>query len=342
MKSNIILSALASTLMLASCGDDFLESEPTEFTSQDQIDDATEINPEVPEGTVRGLYALMSTKGTGGTDLDHDDFGQKGWDIYSDILSGDMVLAGLTYGWYSQVPQLQTTIDFTNPDNAKPWRYYYRIIYQANKIVLSLGGNETTPESVSDKHNMGQAKAMRIYAYFYLANLYAEGYNPTEEILPIYTEAEDQNQPLSTTKEVYDLIIKDLMEATVLLEGFSGTKSEINKWIAKDLLAYAYAAQGEYSQVKSLTQEIINSGAYPIMTAEEVIGGFNTVATPCWMWGTDITLDNNLDLVSWWGQVDLFTYSYAWAGDPKSIDDNLYSYIKEGEIRKRSICRCLW
>ncbi|WP_255462749.1 RagB/SusD family nutrient uptake outer membrane protein [Galbibacter sp. BG1] len=70
------------------------------------------------------------------------------------------------------------------------------------------------------------------------------------------------------------------------------------------------------------------------MGADEVTGGFNTVNISGWIWGTDITLDNNLDLVSWWGQVDLFTYSYAWAGDPKSIDDDLYSAIGENDIRK--------
>jgi hypothetical protein len=52
------------------------------------------------------------------------------------------------------------------------------------------------------------------------------------------------------------------------------------------------------------------------------------------MWGVDITLAQGLDLVSWWGQVDLFTYSYAWAGDPKTIDEGLYDAIRADDIRK--------
>jgi hypothetical protein len=52
------------------------------------------------------------------------------------------------------------------------------------------------------------------------------------------------------------------------------------------------------------------------------------------MWGVDITLANDLDLVSWWGVMDLFTYSYAWAGDPKVIDDGLYASIREDDLRK--------
>ena len=42
----------------------------------------------------------MYTFGVGGT-TGHDDFGQKGIDIYTDMLESDMVLAALNYGWYS-------------------------------------------------------------------------------------------------------------------------------------------------------------------------------------------------------------------------------------------------
>jgi len=38
--------------------------------------------------------------------------------------------------------------------------------------------------------------------------------------------------------------------------------------------------------------------------------------------------------VSWWGQVDYFTYSYAAAGDPKTIDKGLYDKIPADDVRK--------
>ncbi len=52
------------------------------------------------------------------------------------------------------------------------------------------------------------------------------------------------------------------------------------------------------------------------------------------MWGVDLTLDMGLDLVSWWGQVDIFTYSYAWAGDPKVINSDLFAKIPDTDARK--------
>lgn len=334
MKSKILIAAITGALLFASCEDDFLDTVPTEFISSDQIDKATEQNPGIQEGNVRGLYATMITAGTGGT-TGHDDFGQKGWDIVMDMLSSDMVLAASNYGWYSSITQMQATIDYTSNANYMPWRYYYRIILSANNVISSFGGNDAVPESEEAKHSLGQAKAMRAHSYFYLANLYAEEYDPSAAILPIYIGGEEGNQPLSTTQEVYDLIIKDLTDASELLSTFSRNyKSEFNYWVVQGLLAYTYGAMGNYQEVKTITKDIIDNSGYPIMSAEQVTGGFNSVDSPSWMWGADITLDNNLDLVSWWGQIDLFTYSYAWAGDPKSIDDNLYAAIKEDDIRK--------
>jgi len=52
------------------------------------------------------------------------------------------------------------------------------------------------------------------------------------------------------------------------------------------------------------------------------------------MWGVDLTSDNGLDLVSWWGQMDTYTYSYQWAGDRKAIDASLYAKIPATDARK--------
>ncbi|HEX3166066.1 MAG TPA: RagB/SusD family nutrient uptake outer membrane protein, partial [Chitinophagaceae bacterium] len=62
--------------------------------------------------------------------------------------------------------------------------------------------------------------------------------------------------------------------------------------------------------------------------------GFNNIATASWIWGVDLTLAQGINLISWWGQVDQFTYSYAWAGDPKTIDRGLYDAIHADDIRK--------
>ena len=106
------------------CKKDFLEVQPTEFLTEAQVAEAAKNNTDVLAGSISGIYTLMFQTGTGGTDLDHDDFGQKGYDIYSDFLSGDLALSISTYGWYRSLTELTATVDFTQNENDKPWRYY--------------------------------------------------------------------------------------------------------------------------------------------------------------------------------------------------------------------------
>lgn len=333
----IIFAAIAG-LFLSSCGKDFLETRPTEFISAEQIKEASKKDPDIQAGSIAGLYSTMYTVGSGGSPADrpnHDDFGQKGWDIYMDLLSSDMVLGGTIYGWYSGLSRLRASTDYTRYECSMPWRYYYRIIFGANIVIDGLGGNEANLESEEARHYMGQAKAMRAYGYFYLANLYAKSYDPNEPILPVYTNPEVPNQPKSTAKAVYDLIVSDLTEAIELLDGFQRTsKSQVDQSVAKGLLAYAYAAMEAYELAMEQAADIIQSGKFPLMDESEVTGGFNTVNTPGWIWGADITLDNGLDIISWWGQIDIYSFSYAWAGDFKAIDKGLYDAIPDDDIRK--------
>lgn len=336
MKNNIKLSIfIASLFLVFGCAEDYLETAPTEFISAEDLQEAAENNPDLVAGILSGIYTTMVETGTGGTNLDHDDFGQKGYDIYGDFLSSDMVLTATNYGWYRSLTEYVPTQDFTSNDNYKPWRYYYRIIRSSNEVIAALGGNDIVPELEENRWVLGQAKTLRAHSYFYLTQYFAKGYDPSAEILPLYIEPMKESLPKSSTKEIYDYMISDLTDAISLLSDFDRlNKSQINQYVAKGVLAYVYGITGEVSEMKTITEDVINNGGFPLMSATEVLGGFNDVTTPAWMWGQDITTDLGLDLVSWWGQVDLYTYSYAWAGDPKTIDKGLFDAIPANDVRK--------
>lgn len=338
MKNKLIYIGLFAIMLLSyRCGNEFLDDvENTQSLTDEAFEEAASFNPDLVASTLSGIYTQMVQTGTGGT-TGHDDFGQKGYDIMSDFLSADMALQVSTYGWYRTITELQTTQDFTFGDNRQVWRYYYSIVRSANIVIAALGGNDVVPEKEESKYIMGQAKALRAYAYFYLTQFYTDRYDPAQPVLPIYVEAGSVNVGKSTTTEVFDLIIKDLDESISLLNGFTrSAKNEINQDVARALLAYTYGYMGgndNNAKVVTLTNSIIASG-YPIMSSTEVVGGFTDVNTAGWIWGIDITLDLGLDLVSWWGQMDIFTYSYAWAGDRKTIDANLFAQIPANDIRK--------
>ncbi|HAI79514.1 MAG TPA: RagB/SusD family nutrient uptake outer membrane protein [Chryseobacterium sp.] len=333
MKKILILSSLMGLLLTTtSCREEFLQSEPTE----------TLANPPA-QAKLNGLYLMMVNTGTGGT-TGHDDYGQKGYDLVSDMLSADMVLSGVTYGWYRNIANLTATTDFTNNANYQPWRYYYRIAYAANDVIAGLGGNDAVPASAADKAAMGQAKAMRAYAYFYLTQYFTTKYDPAAPAIPLYIDAGVQAQPKAKQSEIYAQIVKDLTEAVTLLNGFGrANKGVINQDVAKGLLAYTYAAMGENAKAAALSQSIISN--FPKTNKEQTAfigtegnegkgGGFNDLKTSSWMWGFDLTEANDLDLISWWGQADVFSYSYSWVGDSKAIDYDLYDAMRTDDVRR--------
>lgn len=323
-----ILSAVAFNL--TACKDDFLNTSPTEVVSTAPAD-----------VRLNGLYLMTYKSGTGGTTL-HNDFGQKNIDICTDMLCGDMALLATNYGQYKDVANLKATQQSSNNYNYIPWRYYYRLIYEANKSIAEL----SSPKNNSEKYTLAQFRAMRGYAYFYLMQIFTTKYEPDSRTnsIPLYTTADITSKPRVKQSEVYAQIISDLEFAVTNLAGFTRSKKGmIDKYVAEGLLAYTYAAMGNNQKVADLAQDIVNNSGYPLTTREQTVydettkkgGGFNDVETKSWMWGVDLIKENGFDLKSWWGMMDVYTYSYAWAGDAKAMDDKLYAQIRTNDLRKK-------
>ena len=343
MKYLTSIFTILTMAVISSCSEDILDnsgesgtSQPTQDLTSAQLEDGAKTNAFIPAAFVNGIYSQMIQTGTGGS-TSHDDFGQKGYDIYSDMLCGDMALSVSTYGWYrSDITEFQAPLDYTKSRNRLVWRYYYRLIRSANNVIQSLGGNDQIPELEASKHAMGQAKALRAYNYFYLTQFFQKEYSANEEILPLYLEPISENVGKSTAVEIYEQMEKDLNEAISLLDGFIRTsKNQVNQDVARMMLAYVLGAKGDRdTDVANLTQQVIQSGTNSILDMSDVTNGFKDVSSNSWIWGIDITETNELGLASWWGQVDTYSYSYAWAGDFKVIDSDLWDQIPEDDARK--------
>src|SRR6476469_3496862 len=139
-----LVFAVAASAFLGGCKKSFLETQPTQFTTPEQLGVAASQDSKLLNGNISGLYTTMFSPGVGGT-TGHDDFGHRGVDIYTDMLQSDMVLANVVYGWYSNLARYQATVDFTRNENYIPWRYFYRQIFGANTIIDILGGNDAVP-----------------------------------------------------------------------------------------------------------------------------------------------------------------------------------------------------
>jgi len=351
MKFNNIYYTFFAVILFFGCEKEFLEEYPTGSITPKQIADINLINPEIQGSLLLGIYENMYKAGSGGTS-GHIDFGQRAMDIKTDMLSGDMVLYAKNYGWYSDISELTATEDYNNITNYGPWCYYYRIVNLSNIVIDNIGGKDSNPEDATAKASLGQALTTRAYAYFYLTQLYQNGFDANQAILPIYTSAADPNQPKSKASEVFALIEDDLTVAKGLMTDFTrDSVTQADKYVASTILAFAYAAQGKWQEAADESAIVVLNSGYRVISADEAfyagsgdfVGGFNSVDTysNSVLWGVDLTADSGIGLISFWGQVDYYSYSYAAAGDYKVIDASLYSEIRADDVRKNQFLSSL-
>lgn len=340
MKKNVIYLMLVATLAFSfGCEEDFLEpTRDTSILTDVGITDAAGLNPAIIEGNLTGISGFMIEPGGALGTNRHYDLGQKGVDIWTDITCGDAALSASAFGWYNNTSNLLTQVDFTREENEIIWNYYYRIISIANSVISTSGGDNPDASLAPNTLRINaQAKAFRAYSYFYLAQLYQTAYDPAEPILPFYTVDVVSSAKVEASL-VYDQMVSDLLFAIDNLSGYTRAAiNEIDQSVAQGLLANVYASMGNYSDAKVQADAVIASG-YPLATAGALAfpgagSGFNDVSSPNWIWAFDLTADLAHQLLDWWGQMDYYTYSYAWAGDTKSVDDLLFSQIPANDIR---------
>jgi len=356
MKKHIyILGVAALTMLLNACSASWLDQQPSGGTiteSQYQKMD------NVLEGSVRGIYSSMYQYGG-----DHDVFGQRSIDMYGDFTCGDMAMKSFNYGWFQtdEIGQSYTR-------RAYIWSYYYDMIRLCNKAINAvqsqIGKNDLKNEKLIRDNAQtffyyAEILAMRGWCY---ANLqkwfcYTTEYLTTQGVtldqinsVPIYTEEVTEadtslGAPLSTAAEVYARAEEDLKTAIHYFEitaeeGMQrGMKHEVNSDVARLMLAYCYLNKGsktqDYTDAAKYAEDFLNITVHTVLPKTELQStGFSDINSNNWVWGQDVTVQTTTSLASFFGQCDVFSYSYAWAGDAKGIDQNLYDAIPAWDLRK--------
>lgn len=380
MKTSKYIIVLALVVFaIASCSESFLDKPPYGSTltqaQYEQLDNTL-------EGSMRGIYSMLYTKMSD----DHDEFGKRGIDLATDILSGDVALTAYTYGWF-QIDETGQTAAYRT---GYVWSYYYKMLRNINKVIALVGVQSDITKRVAEnglpnvydsKKDLcytivdadtlasftameaaiagyyAQALTMRGYIYSNLINLYAptnmqlRGAWKEEVAFPIYNENNlEDAQPITTLEVAYQQVENDLTTAILYFDAFADmlvrvSKLNVDANVARALLAYSYlnkavpslpSGQGDYTKALKYANEVIESNEYKVISNENVLTtGFNNLSDNSWIWGQDVTTETASGLASFFGQVDIHSYSYAWAGDTKVIDENLYKEIPNFDIRKK-------
>ena len=349
-----LFATIVLGLGLTSCGDSFLTQYPEGGVL---LDEQFAQLPDNLKGSILGIYSQMYAYGS------HDVFGLRSIDMYGDIQSGDMAMKKSNYGWFESYERG----NFYAYARSYLWSFYYDIINLTNLGIIAIDKNsQEILQAIADGEEpdatiklqgyyYGQLLAIRGWAYSNLVKFYCDPMdqlaNPMDDepAIPVYTETEVKNNalgaPLSTVTEVYERIYEDLSTGIDVLDYYSkynarASKLEINADVARIMLAYAMLNHGNkentiiadgknaYEIALEKADEVISGGKYPMLTKAELLTtGFADVNAKNWMWGEDVTVETTTALGSFFGQVDIHSYSYAAAGDIKGIDSKLYDDI---------------
>lgn len=339
MKLNryIAMTLAGATLFACSDIDEMVPQGGTLLATQ--VQETNNAAPSRVEAQFSGMYSKLGEPlAIFGSSGRPDDYGFIMMAFSNDLEAADMVTANNDYNWFSTCMELSSR----NPDYANPYVRYaspYNQIAAANDIIKALPADSEEAEVL---YKLGQARAMRAFAYLNLAPYFQRNYQiaADEPCVPIVTETTTDftNNPRASVKDVYTLIVDDLTYAIEKLEGFvRPDKAKIDQQVAYGLRARAYLDMGMWAEAASDAEKAMEG--YTPATIEEVSKPFLYDLTEHnWLWGYDMTID----------MASVFTYatSSSWvrsfSGDGyapatatySKINNLLYNKIPATDVRK--------
>jgi starch-binding outer membrane protein, SusD/RagB family len=241
-----IISIFIAVLLFSSC-DDFVEVDlpPTQLTSTTVFEDRATADAAIAE-IYYGLRANGMLAGT------------------SSGLSVEMGAYSDELAYYGD-DSMETSNFYTNGLLATSgeilawWNTAYNQIYQCNAVLQGVAASDGLEQSDKDKLR-GEALFIRGLLHLYLVNIFGD--------IPYITTTDyNLNSTVSrmSTANVYEHIIADLTQASVLLPGdyTSPDRAKPNKFSAHALLARAYLSAGFWTEAANEASVVLNqSGTY--------------------------------------------------------------------------------
>ena len=254
---------LLPALLLASCKKSFLDVDP-----QGQTTEVLALtDPDAAAKLVGGVY---NTLYFGGFDKTTVGFL---WALTNDIASDDAD-KGSTPGDFNSggVGDIDNFIH--TPNNFifnNIWSGHFNAILSANKAIEVLG--KSTIDVSTKNRLLGEVRFLRGFYYFNLVRFF--GGVPKITNVPLPSEGNsDALNTRATAAEIYAVIIDDLQFAVdnLPLKGDAATQTgRANKGAAQAYLAKVYLYQKNWQKVLELTNAVIISNKYSLVTDYNLI-----------------------------------------------------------------------
>lgn len=322
IKSYIYVAALAA--VLTACNKQ-LNTSPSNAVSQDIVLKNVSNLSTIMEGT----WASMMD------DFYGDIFrnpGFKSIGLTSDAMANDVALITTKYG-FPAAYRFTEMNDKTQSRVTVFWNQLYKIINNVNIIIANA--ETVSGDATAKKVLKGQALALRANTYITIASFYQFSYlkDSLAKTAPIYMQpATDTSKgnPRASLKEIYTLVIADLLQAKDLLAGYQRpAKYKIDVDVVNGLLARAYLYTGRWALAAQAADAALTN--YPLMPKADYSKGFNDVNNSEWIWGHPETPNQSdgsysfhfLDVSS------ASSYYYSFMADPFFGD-----LFEAGDVRK--------
>lgn len=151
------------------------------------------------------------------------------------------------------------TLRPTNEVTTRFFRQVYRAIGRTNAAIDGISAmDETVFEEGIQNTLLGEALFLRALNYFNLVQFY--GGVPIVTTATTSLEPEDILIPRNTEEEVYAQIIEDLQQAVAFLDNQNTEQGRASAGTAETLLAKVQLAQGNLTEVLTLTASTMSRG----------------------------------------------------------------------------------
>lgn len=331
---------LVLLISLASCNDEYLETDYTTGISESELKELIKEDPQKLKALVNGLYSFMVEYQNGGS---HDSFNFTAMLHATDMMCQDISQPVSHYfSWdylhqYRSAPFVRT---------AYIWNTFYTLIANANRTIGLMELMDSEDEFY--KSCLGEIMTIRGMSYLYLIQLYQEintkgNLNMDAPGVPIYLSAidevseeeRDQLKGRNTVKRVLEQVGHDLNYALVLLENYDRetNKRSANTDVVNGLLARYYLLIQDWSKAAQCANLAYSN--YELMDLDELKSGFKDLNNPEWIWGFDHSEETQTTLVSWFSHISNNSPGYAGILSPRLIDYELYESIPNEDVRKQ-------
>lgn len=189
------------------------------------------------------------------------------------LSADDMITGAVSKTRTTQDDQMKVPVD--NPDVSVLWKGFYKTIFDANNLILSITGNPDLDPDLG-KIYLGEAYFFRALSYFYIVRYFGDA---PAIIDPTGSADIDGISliPRKSVKDIYDrIIVPDLLKAEKLLK--TQSRDDNNQaptvWAAKTLLTDVYITMAGwplketnyYAEAAKKAKEIIDGKVHSLVS----------------------------------------------------------------------------